>query len=313
MARGMLENCAPSAQGESCERVPPECNLRCDDHRLYLEVPNSQAAAKTVLVRCNRCGLVFEHPRPSRSEIDAFYSDVRLWTDSRDAEGKPRSYVRELQAKKPFFTDLARRIQKVKSSGKLLDVGAGAGLLQLALDRSKWSVTGVDISEFIAQFGRTELGTNVIHGAFEEMDFPEAHYDVIVFKYTLDHLEEPLAALRKARRLIRPDGWLVLADLINIDGFCARLFREGYRLIHPMHFTYFSPETISVHLSRAGFRVQKIELPFFRTPYCTPRNLTLLVARVIQRGLQRLLGIGHGRIYSVPFYGNMMDVWAVPE
>src|SRR5437870_4694626 len=75
----------------------PECVLRCPDHRVHLEVPDNQGTVRTVLVRCNRCDLCFEDPRPPKAAIDAFYHNVALWTDSTDAEGKQRSYVRELE------------------------------------------------------------------------------------------------------------------------------------------------------------------------------------------------------------------------
>src|SRR5205823_4183595 len=130
---------------------------------------------------------------------------------------------------------------------------------------------GVESSPYIAEFGRTQLETNVLAGTFESLELEPESFDVVVMKYVLDHMEEPFAALEKARRILKPEGLLVLADLINIDSFCARFFREGHRLIHPMHFTYFSPDTIRFHLARAGFRVTGVEFPFFRTPYFTAK------------------------------------------
>jgi hypothetical protein len=131
-------------------------------------------------------------------------------------------------------------------------------------------------------------------------------------KYVLDHMEEPFEALLRARRLIKPDGLLVIADLINIESFCARWFADGFRLIHPMHFTYFSPRTITLHLGRAGFAVKRIEYPFFNTPYCTMAGLGTLAWRVVRRLVARSFSRNGQRVYSPPFYGNMMDVWAVP-
>src|SRR4051812_29916337 len=215
------------------DSIAPGCILRCGHYRPFMAVDREDARGVR-LVECTRCGLVYEHPRPSREEIDAFYSDERLWTASKDPEGRSRSYVAELEAKRPVFDDLVRRIERFKQEGRLLDVGAGAGLLERALDSRRWSVTGVELSPYIAEFGREQLGSNVIAGAFEDVELGTEGFDAIVMKYTLDHMEEPYAALARARELIRPDGLLVLADLINIRGFSARFFREGFRLIHPM-------------------------------------------------------------------------------
>ena len=292
--------------------LPGDCNLRCGEYEPYLEVPDNQGTPKTTLVRCSKCELVFEHPRPTNEEIRAFYDDERLWTGSTDAEGNQRSYIREVTATKPLFADLATRIEKHRSGGRLLDIGCGAGLLESAMDRDTWDVTGVESSEFIADFGRQHFHTNILSAKFEDVDFPERHFDVVVLKYVLDHMEEPLEVLRKVRNVIKSDGLLVVADLINIESFCARFFAEGHRLIHPMHFTYFSPATIKTHLKRAGFEVVKIDYPFVGSPYCTLSNLTTLAGRVLQRGFRKYVTRNPDKVYSMAFYGNMMDVWARP-
>src|ERR1700730_3965881 len=117
-----LSALAQPAKPLASGRAEPECVLRCADHRVHLEVCDNQGATKTVLVRCNHCDLCFEDPRPPKAAIDDFYNNVALWTASTDAEGKQRSYVRELRAKEPFFRSLARRIERYKVGGQLLDV-----------------------------------------------------------------------------------------------------------------------------------------------------------------------------------------------
>ena len=293
-------------------RIPETCILRCGGFRPFLEIPRNQGMSTTTLVQCNYCNLVFENPRPIRTEIDALYKSKALWTNSQDAEGNPRSYVKELLQKKPIFRDLSLRVEKRKSEGRLLDIGCGPGLLETEMDPSRWQVTGVEMSEFISDFGAKQLGTHILNSTFEQVSLPHSHFDVVVMKYVLDHMEEPFEALKKVRTLIKPDGLLLVADLVNIDSFCARFFREGHRLFHPMHFTYFSPKTISQHLERAGFSVIKIEYPYFNTPYFTFKNLAAFALRVLQRGLQQIGCWTNERIYSTAFYGNMLDVWAVP-
>lgn len=288
------------------------CDCQPARRRGFIEAPGGCGLAVTRLVRCERCGLVHVDPRPAPEEVRRFYEQVELWTRSVDAEGNPRSYVNELDMKRPQFVDLVRRIQKRKRAGLVLDVGSAAGLLELAMDRSRWSVVGIDRSPFIAEFGRQELKTHVLTGLFEEVDFPAGSFDVIVLKYTLEQVDAPLEVLRKARELLKADGWLVLADVINIDSFCARHFRGGYRLIHPTHFTYFSPATIRNMLMAAGFDVVQIEYPYFRTPYFTIASVATLGWRALRQSWGNVRGVEGPIIFSMPFYGNMMDVWAVP-
>ena len=291
--------------------IPGSCRLECRTTRPYLVIPENQGPDSSTLVQCTACGLVIESPRPSREKIDAFYANEALWTNSTDAEGKPRSYVKELEAKKPQFDDLVRRIERYKTGGRLLDVGAGPGLLERSLDRSRWTVLGVESSKYIAEFGPRTFGSHVLHGTFETVPFEPASFDVIVMKYVLDHMETPWEAIVKARTLLKPDGLLVVADLINIDSFAARFFAEGHRLFHPMHFTYFSAATIRAHLARAGFTVIRVDYPFLRTPYFTAANMRTFAGRVVKRALNKLRGRNE-KVFSSAFYGNMMDVFAVP-
>jgi SAM-dependent methyltransferase len=285
------------------------CVLRCPG-RPFLEVDDNQGAVTTRLVQCPACSLVFESPRPTTDAIARFYADTALWTNSTDAEGNRRSYVNELEQKRRPFGELATRIRGRKSSGRLLDVGSGPGLLELELP--EFDVVGLEPCAYIAEVGTAHLHTHIEQRRLEDADFPEASFDVVVMKYVLDHMEEPFAALTRARQLLRPDGLLVIADLINIESFCARFFREGFRLIHPMHFTYFAPKTITAHLERAGFSVERIEFPFFRTGYFTPRTVATLVARLARRSWYLATNRRHLKVISPPWYGNMMDVWARP-
>ena len=294
------------------KNLTEDCILRCADHRPFLEITKNQGEDTTRLVQCNRCRLVFEDPRPLREAINRFYANQELWTRTQDAEGNPRSYVQEIEKKRPFFRDLVRRIERRKRVGSLLDVGCGPGILETELDRKRWDVLGVEPAEFIARFGREQFGVRIISQPFESVDFEDRSFDVVVLKYALDHMENPFAVLNKVRRLIKPDGLLVIADLINIDSFCACFFKEGHRLFHPMHFTYFSPETIRTHLERLGFRVVGVDFPFFRTPYCNLLGMITFIQRVLMRTAQKLGAFTGQRIFSTAFYGNMMDVWAVP-
>ncbi len=290
--------------------IPSHCRLECSTTRPYLSVPENQGTAASVLVQCTACSLVIESPRPSKEQIDAFYSNEALWTNSRDAEGHQRSYVNELLAKRPQFDDLVQRIERFRHGGRLLDVGAGAGLLEKSLDPGRWQVVGVESSRYIAEFGARELHTRVTAGYFEDMALEPASFDVVVMKYVLDHMERPWDALVRASEVLKPGGLLVIADLINIDSFSARFFAEGHRLFHPMHFTYFSAQTASAHLERLGFRVIEVDRPFVKTPYCTAKKLRTFAGRVVRRALNRLRG-NNEKVFSTAFYGNMIDVFAV--
>ena len=139
--------------------------------------------------------------------------------------------------------------------------------------------------------------------------FQPEFFDAITMYQVLDHLPDPLGSLRLAHRLLRPGGVAAML-LVNIESFCARVFGAGYRLLAPNHLYYFSPRTITAALAQAGFRVLRIDYPYFDTPYCNARELKTLLVRTFQALVwSRLTGSGEP-VLSPPFYGNMMVVFA---
>lgn len=90
--------------------------------------------------------------------------------------------------------------------------GYGSALLADAADR----VTGVDISETAighAQERYREVANlDFQTGDCTRLDFPDRHFDGIVSFETLEHLAEQEAMLGEFRRVLKPDGLLILSS-----------------------------------------------------------------------------------------------------
>jgi SAM-dependent methyltransferase len=102
----------------------------------------------------------------------------------------------------------------------LLDVGCGPGTitLDLAARVAPGRVVGIDrADEVIAQAEalRAERGVETVGfatGDVYELDFDDASFDVVHAHQVLQHLREPIAALRQLRRVLRPGGTLAVRD-----------------------------------------------------------------------------------------------------
>lgn len=89
---------------------------------------------------------------------------------------------------------------------------------------------------------------------------PES-FDVIIFGDVLEHLKDPLGALRRTRPLLRPEGYVV-ASIPNIAHASVRLaLMEGrfeYRplgLLDDTHLRFFTRESVESLFEGAGFMV----------------------------------------------------------
>lgn len=135
----------------------------------------------------------------------------------------------------------------------VLDLGCakGAYLRQFAA-----SSLGVDISKPNLEHCR-QLGLRV-KAADLNRDLPihSGSFQAILCSHVLEHVDAPIRLLRECRRILTPEGSLVLglpieANLVNR----ARGHRYFYH--HPGHLYSFSLENIHVLLQKSGFEISR--------------------------------------------------------
>jgi len=153
----------------------------------------------------------------------------------------------------------------VAAAPRLLDVGCGNGAL-LARMRSKgWKVEGIDIDPGALKVARA-AGLAVTRATLADLvdEGPQRRFDVIALDHVLEHLHDPVASLRDARRLLAPGGALWLATP-NLAALGHRLFgRSWMPLDPPRHLILFSPRALARALHSAGFE-QLVSQPAART------------------------------------------------
>lgn len=100
----------------------------------------------------------------------------------------------------------------------LLDVGCGPGSITLDLASRVGQVEGVDASEqavAVAEAARVDAGVgNVVfrRGDATALPYDDATFDVAYAHQVLQHLVDPVAALREMRRVVRPGGIVAVRD-----------------------------------------------------------------------------------------------------
>jgi SAM-dependent methyltransferase len=104
----------------------------------------------------------------------------------------------------------------------LLDVGCGPGTITLDLARrvAPGEVVGIDaaaavIEDARAAAARTEPPVDNVRfatGDVYALEWPDASFDVVHAHQVLQHLSDPVAALREMRRVLRAGGTLAVRD-----------------------------------------------------------------------------------------------------
>jgi SAM-dependent methyltransferase len=200
-----------------------------------------------LLVRCAHCGLI-RTDRPPESE------PLYMYGQSADAG---RRFGLGQRLVRWFRRTRVKRFVRQRP-GRVLDVGCGDGSFLEALAERGWDVQGTELSASIAASARQRLGDRIHVGETENAAYPKASFDLITFWHVLEHLNNPRQALAEARRLIKPDGTVVVA-VPNIRSVQAQLFKQDWlHLDVPRHRFHFDPATLADLAKRCDFEVQEV-------------------------------------------------------
>lgn len=163
----------------------------------------------------------------------------------------------------------------------VLDLGCGSGTLAIALAAAPGAhtVTGIDGDPEILDLARAKSGAEPVEwveGHANELPFPDASFDRVVTSLLLHHLERPVkrAALKEARRVVRPGGRLHVADFGKSQDPLMRLLFAGLQVFDGFANTADHPAgRLPRMIEDAGFtQVRRVE--HLRTTWGTLEMLT---------------------------------------
>ena len=109
-------------------------------------------------------------------------------------------------------------LPRLARDAQILDVGCGPGTISADLaDRvPEGSVTGIDAAPGIIEQAREAIGErrnlSFTTGDVYALDFPDDTFDVVHAHQVLQHLGEPVRALREMARVARPGGLVAVRD-----------------------------------------------------------------------------------------------------
>jgi SAM-dependent methyltransferase len=151
----------------------------------------------------------------------------------------------------------------------VVDFGCGAGYL-LSLLGAREAV-GVEPNE-AARRDASERGLRVVAGTSE---LPEAFADVVISNHALEHTLHPLEELTGIRRVLKPDGRLVL--WLPLDDWRTQRRVDPADINH--HLYTWTPLLLSNLLAEAGFEVLETRIVAYAWPQLHDRLYHLLSRR----------------------------------
>lgn len=263
------------------------------------------------LWRCQGCRAAYLDPRPTPASIGRAYS--RYYTHAAPAGhgleggGSPlrrlltaslvgwlnRQYGHQLPAGRAaaaplsaLFPGSRRSVSHVirhlpapgRPGAQLLDVGCGGGdFLRLAAELG-YQAVGLDFDPQAVSRGRAQ-GLDIHQGGFPGSGLAPGSFAQITMSHVLEHLHDPLGAVREAYQLLEPGGRLWLTQP-NLGAVGLEQFGPYWRgLEPPRHLTLVDCPRMRQLLREAGFqRIQLLDpVPvagfFYRQSLCQQQGL----------------------------------------
>jgi SAM-dependent methyltransferase len=112
-------------------------------------------------------------------------------------------------------------IPELRAGLTLLDVGCGPGTITVDLARrlAPGHVVGVDASAEIVKQAAALAQDEAVHNATFQpgdvyaLDFPDDSFDIVHTHQVLQHVANPIAAIREIRRVLKPGGLFAARDV----------------------------------------------------------------------------------------------------
>jgi ubiquinone/menaquinone biosynthesis C-methylase UbiE len=117
-----------------------------------------------------------------------------------------------------------RSLELGPPSGLMLDCGTATARIPILIlqQNINFQITGIDLSGNMLKIGEANIVDADLRGAIslhcidaKELPFPNNHFDMVISNSLLHHLSIPISFLKEANRVIKPNGGILIRDLIR--------------------------------------------------------------------------------------------------
>jgi ubiquinone/menaquinone biosynthesis C-methylase UbiE len=150
---------------------------------------------------------------------------------------------------------------------RVLDVATGTGFTAFAFAESGCRVTGLDLTAaMLSQAGKIASerglrGIDWVLGRAETMPLIEGSFQSVTCRVSSHHFSDVPAFLKEARRVLKPDGAIIIADTSSPDDEpdLTNWFNRMESIRDASHQTNYSPSQWRVMMRQAGLQVADVD------------------------------------------------------
>ncbi|PAY19334.1 hypothetical protein CKO51_12030 [Rhodopirellula sp. SM50] len=240
------------------------------------------------IVSCRSCPFSFASPFPDPETLRRLYDSLE-YQDTDRKGGNPTSLspteLDALVARESAFYD--KYSELFGSTGNVLDIGAGWGLLLKHFEHRGWDAHGIELSKVQAYFARQQLLLNVHQASVDELHLLELpQLDLVVMRHTLEHFSDPRRVLSMIGQRCNRESRLII-EVPDYHSYDRRAYGRSWPAFGPWHLWYFSQKSLTRLLADTGFRPLRFDR-FLSDRVCA--NPASLTARMMRKIINRVGG-----------------------
>lgn len=246
---------------------------------------------------CGACGHIYQVRRASDALLEKHYASFSNYTcfDPAAARAAPPG-------------NLTRRLLTLAEArapkGLAYEVGCATGYHLAHFRRSGWDVGGCDPSSRAVAQAREIFDITVDCGTDAQMLPRRSDLAIVMFSHVLEHMTNPLAALKLARSALRDDG------VVLLEVPCAtapELVAPGWFTLEHLH--YFSEASLTRLLAAAGFAPLEFRISFKAEIYPVIAAVAVKAARAVPPAADAL-AVAQSRQFLERLLARDDAIWA---
>lgn len=162
---------------------------------------------------CRHCGLAQKETSAEWRRICAeVYGNYQIYHQAAGSEQKARNLGSgALAPRSSLIADFLKTKGGLSDAGAVIDIGCGNGafLRGMSMALPGWRITGSDLNaNFRDEICGISASADFLSDA--ELKTTTRQFDVVSFIHCIEHIPDPVAYLADARRLVRPNGFLLI-------------------------------------------------------------------------------------------------------
>jgi 2-polyprenyl-3-methyl-5-hydroxy-6-metoxy-1,4-benzoquinol methylase len=216
-------------------------------------------------INCPLCGKAGK-PHWCYALVEAYsfteeFNPVRMWLKCEDCnhlfarsfpENLSDSYDMAINVSLfPYYADLIGELKKHCKGNQLLEIGIGGCECSLIARKMGFDVFGIDVNEKLVEHARSFHGLDAEVHDFNEFESSKK-WDIIIMGDVIEHVPDPVAAVKKASGLLSSDGVLWISTPDFESEFTKKAEHNDPMRKEAWHLNYFSKDSLYMLLRRFG-------------------------------------------------------------